>query len=260
MKIRRTTTYAVHCLSIYTLLPHWLRLLQVRTSFPDLSGYFCVFFRLSERSVTYHLMACNGRVLRTTTLNLSLGSCSFPFSRMLSRIRVPRDRVLRYLINCSCCLTVGSPAYYALKEKGKLPTGPPVIDARSVTPGSQPNTKTGKGKKKSTANGAASNANNTPASSVWGINLGESVKNGGDSGSSDPWATVTKANGKVSAAPTYSSKGWGDMQANRSRKAPASTGKFIPFSSLATSSNRFMLQRAPHHLPVCISQAFLSQL
>lgn len=133
---------------------------------------------------------------------------------------------------CFCYLIVGSPAYYALKEKGKLPTGPPVIDVRSVAPASQPNTKTGKGKKKSTANGAASNANKTPASSVWDINLGESAKNDGDSG---PWATVAKANGKVSAAPTYSSKGWGNMQTNGSGKAPASQGKLIPFSSLATS-------------------------
>lgn len=176
---------------------------------------------------------------------------------MLSRIRVSRDCVLRYLINCFCCLTVGSPAYYALKEKGKLPTGPPVIDARSVTPASQPNTKMGKGKKKSTANGASFNANNTPASSVWGINLGESVENGGDSGS---WATVAKADGKVSAAPTYSSKGWGNMQANGSGKSPASQGMLIPSSSLATSSNKFMSQRAPHHLPVRLSQAFLSEL
>lgn len=179
---------------------------------------------------------------------------------MLTRIRISLDRVLKYFILCFCHLAVGSPAYYELKAKEKRPTGPPVIDARSVTHASHPNTKIGKGKNKSTVNGAASNANKTPASSVWGIDLGESVKNGGDSGSSDPWATMTKANGKASAAPTYSSKGWGNMQANGSGKAPAPKSKFIPFSSLATSVDRFMLQRTPHHHPVCLSQAFLSQL
>lgn len=159
-----------------------------------------------------------------------------------------------------CYFAVGSPAYYELKAKEKLRIGPPVIDARSVTHASHPNTKIGKGKNKSTVNGAASNANKTPASSVWGIDLGESVKNGGDSGSSGPWATMTKANGKASAAPTYSSKGWGNMQANGSGKAPASKGKFIPFLSFLTSVNRFMLQRTPHHLPVCLSHVFLSPL